>query len=138
MSISLASKEFLGKTKSKIKLCLQRYAKVGYLPLKFIYFRQTFGLLLIDLLQPAHIEMFVRNFCLYCNMSNSNFSSTKIRTLPSPFLTSFGYLNQLLFNYSHFICTKLHFKEYEPKFKIWFLMTLLSSVQCGKDKSAHP
>ena len=118
MSISLASKEFLGKTKSKMKLCLQRCAKVGYLPLKFIYFRQTFGIVFIDLLQSAHREMLAQNFHPYCKMNNSNFSSTKVGSFPSSFLTSLGYLNQLLFNYSHFIRSKLHFKAYKPKFKI--------------------
>ena len=109
----LAFQGFIEQTKSKIKLCLQSYAKIGYFPLKLICFGQTFGILALDLLQPAHIEIWVPKICYYCNMG--------IGSLQSSFLTGLGYINQLLFNQSRFIYSKLHFEEKKQnsKFDFW-------------------
>ena len=116
----LAFQGFIEQTKSKIKLCLQSYAKIGYFPLKLICFGQTFGILALDLLQPAHIEIWVPKICYYCNMGNSNLSSTKLGSLQSSFLTGLGYINQLLFNQSRFIYSKLHFEEKKQNSKFGF------------------
>ena len=99
---------------------MQSYAKIGYFPLKLICFGQTFGILALDLLQPAYIEIWVPKICYYCNMGNSNLSSTKLGSLQSSFLTGLGYINQLLFNQSRFIYSKLHFEEKKQNSKFDF------------------
>ena len=72
------------------------------------------------MLQPAHMEIWVQNLCYYCNVGISNLSSTKLGSLQSSFLTGLGYINQLLFNQSRFIYSKLHFEEKKQNSKFDF------------------